>query len=62
MTKKQKQKDSDIGLDSRQRNKIEPPKKYKVKLLNDDYTPMNFVTKILEILFHRSPAEATRIM
>jgi len=33
-----------------------------VVLLNDDYTPMQFVTDMLESLFQKSPAEAYRVM
>ena len=53
---------SDIGVMDRQKNKIQPPKKYKVILHNDDYTSMEFVVVILEQLFRKSKAEATRIM
>jgi len=35
---------------------------YKVLLLNDDYTPMEFVIQVLEVFFNKSNAEATRIM
>jgi ATP-dependent Clp protease adaptor protein ClpS len=44
------------------RPKTKKPSLYKVFLLNDDYTPMEFVVQILETLFNKSHWEATRIM
>ncbi len=38
------------------------PTLYKVVLLNDDYTTMEFVLRVLEEVFQKSPAEAYRIM
>ena len=38
------------------------PSLYKVLLLNDDYTPMEFVVLVLETFFGKSREEATRIM
>jgi ATP-dependent Clp protease adaptor protein ClpS len=38
------------------------PTLYKVVLLNDDYTTMEFVMHVLETLFQKSPAESYRIM
>ena len=38
------------------------PKKYKVFLLNDDYTSMDFVIDILMSIFHKSYEDAQRIM
>jgi len=38
------------------------PSMYKVLLLNDDYTPMEFVVHLLREVFHRTEEEAVRIM
>jgi ATP-dependent Clp protease adaptor protein ClpS len=42
--------------------KVEEPPLYKVLLHNDDYTSMEFVVLLLERIFSKSTAEATRIM
>lgn len=44
------------------RPKLQKPRLYKVILLNDDYTPMEFVVVILERFFTKTREEATRIM
>jgi ATP-dependent Clp protease adaptor protein ClpS len=44
------------------KEKTEEPKKFKVLLLNDDYTSMEFVVWVLMNIFHLSQAAATRIM
>ena len=68
MAKKEKIKKADkgSGVDLKDRtnskNKMQPPKKYKCVMYNDDYTPMDFVVAILQIVFHKSPAESTRLM
>jgi ATP-dependent Clp protease adaptor protein ClpS len=46
----------------RSQTKTQEPLFYNVVLLNDDYTPMQFVVDVLESVFQRSPAEAYRIM
>ena len=42
--------------------KVAPPEMYRVILLNDHYTPMDFVVDVLKSVFHRNPVEATKIM
>lgn len=44
------------------KNKTKRPSLYKVILLNDDFTPMDFVISILKKFFHKSEAESARIM
>lgn len=50
------------GVATRAKPKTKKPSLYKVLLLNDDYTPMEFVVAILEQFFNKDRAEATRIM
>ena len=42
--------------------KTRKPSLYRVLLLNDDYTPMEFVVYVLEQFFHKSHEDAMRIM
>ena len=42
--------------------KLKKPPLYKVILLNDDYTPMEFVIRVLERFFRKNREEATHIM
>lgn len=41
---------------------LKPPAMYKVVLLNDDYTPMEFVVEVLEVFFSMNREKATRVM
>ena len=43
-------------------NRVETPKMYVVILLNDDYTPMDFVVLVLRRFFGKSDEEAQKIM
>ena len=54
--------DTERGVATKTRPKTKKPSQYKVLLLNDDYTPMEFVVSILMGIFKRSQEEATKIM
>ena len=50
------------ALLTRVKTKAKKPSLYKVVLLNDDYTPMDFVIYILERFFRKTAEEAVRLM
>ena len=51
-----------VGLATRTRPKTKKPSLYKVLLLNDDYTPMEFVIHVLKAFFQMDTDQATRVM
>ena len=53
---------SDIGVLDRDDRKIEKPRKYKVVMHNDDFTPMNFVVAILQTVFLKDYQTAKKLM
>ena len=56
------QPNSDSVVKERAKTRKQDPTLFKVVLLNDDYTTMEFVIHVLEGIFQKSPAEAYRIM
>jgi ATP-dependent Clp protease adaptor protein ClpS len=50
------------GVVTKTRPKTKKPAMYKVLMLNDDYTPMEFVVHVLERFFSKNHEEAVRIM
>ena len=52
----------ETGVIVKQETKTKKPAMYKVLMLNDDYTPMEFVVHVLERFFNKTRGEATRIM
>ena len=51
-----------VGVLTRSKPKPKKPAMYKVLLLNDDFTPMDFVVHVLERFFSKDRQEATEIM
>ena len=60
-------KEIDIGHDDglalqEARPKLKPPRRYKVVLINDDFTPMEFVIEILQTFFRMNREKAVQVM
>ncbi len=53
---------SNTGVVIKTRPKVKKPSLYKVLMLNDDYTPMEFVVHVLQRYFSKNTEEATSIM
>jgi ATP-dependent Clp protease adaptor protein ClpS len=54
--------DSGTGIVTKTRTRTKRPNLYRVLLLNDDYTPMDFVVHVLERFFQKGREEANQIM
>ncbi len=54
--------DSGTQVITRPKTRTQKPTLYKVLLLNDDYTPMEFVVEVLELYFNKSGEDAWDIM
>ena len=54
--------DGQTGVVVQTKPKTKKPSMYKVLMLNDDYTPMEFVVHVLERFFNKGQEEATKIM
>lgn len=57
-----KKTDHDGEVITRTRSRTKRPPMYNVWLLNDDYTPMDFVVFVLEAIFHRSRVDSVQVM
>jgi ATP-dependent Clp protease adaptor protein ClpS len=62
MSDKDGQGDGEVGIATKTKPKTARPPMYKVMLLNDDYTPMEFVVLVLERFFGLSHAQSFEIM
>jgi ATP-dependent Clp protease adaptor protein ClpS len=54
--------DPSVGLATRTRTRTKKPTPYRVLMLNDDYTPMEFVVLVLQRFFRMNMEEATQVM
>lgn len=54
--------DDQLGIATKTRAKPKKPSQFKVLMLNDDYTPMEFVVMVLKRFFHMDLEQATRVM
>lgn len=61
MGTKEEQQQEDEVLE-REESQTKEPSMYKVILLNDDYTSMEFVVMVLQQVFHKAPNDSERIM
>lgn len=53
---------SNTGLKGEIKNKVKKPSMYKVYLINDDYSTMDFVVEVIIKVFRKTVPEATKIM
>jgi len=60
-SREQTSRDDGLALDEA-KPKLKKPPLYKVIILNDDYTPMEFVVQVLETFFNMDREKATRVM
>src|SRR5690606_33365643 len=54
--------DPGLGVATKTRTRTKTPSPYKVLMLNDDYTPMEFVVQVLQSIFRMNIEDATRVM
>lgn len=54
--------DTTVGVSTKTAPKVKRPSLYKVLMLNDDYTPMEFVVLVLQRFFRMGVEDATRVM
>jgi ATP-dependent Clp protease adaptor protein ClpS len=60
-TRKEAQRDGGVVLEP-QKSRVKPPPLFKVMLLNDDFTPMDFVVVVLQNFFGMGREQATVVM
>ena len=53
---------NEVVIEKKTKKKLKKPSLYKVVMLNDDYTPMDFVVYLLKTFFHMNTDKASKIM
>jgi ATP-dependent Clp protease adaptor protein ClpS len=53
---------TDVVVDKKTKTQLQTPKNWKVVMINDDFTPQEFVVSLLIEIFRRSPEDAEAIM
>ena len=61
-TQKQRKEGTGHGVELKDRQTVQPPKKFKVILHNDDFTPMDFVVAVLRDVFNYGREKAEGVM
>tara|TARA_Y100001973_G_scaffold106001_1_gene181445 strand:- start:955 stop:1278 length:324 start_codon:yes stop_codon:yes gene_type:complete len=61
-TQKQRKEGTGHGVELKERQTVQPPKKFKVILHNDDFTPMDFVVAVLRQVFNYGVEKAQAVM
>jgi ATP-dependent Clp protease adaptor protein ClpS len=56
------EREGDVATETKQKQKLQRPKLYKVLLHNDNYTTRDFVVAVLREVFHKSETDAVQIM
>ncbi|SET34155.1 ATP-dependent Clp protease adaptor protein ClpS [Nitrosomonas marina] len=56
------EKDLETVINTKEKNEIKVPPMYKILLLNDDFTPMDFVVEVLRLFFSMDREQATQVM
>jgi ATP-dependent Clp protease adaptor protein ClpS len=51
-----------VAIKTRDEQKASRPRMYRVLIHNDDYTPMDFVVRLLRTVFNKTESEATAVM
>ena len=54
--------DQELGVITKEKPEVKKPNMYAVVLINDDYTPMEFVIYVLQTIFKKNYEEAKKIM